>query len=226
MAFPIAACAQNNVFGGWYLVNLNYHITKKFTLYTEVQTRSQHVFDDFYYRELKGGVNYKLTDDMNVFAGYGNYKTYTYPGNYEKPVQTNENRLWEQFVYTTNLNRINIENRVRFEQRWLNGVYHNRFRYRLLLSVPVNHPKIEDKTFFPIVFDEVFFTDKDPYFLRNRIFGGAGYRFSKVFTVQMGLIRQSDFFADGSSSGKNFFQTSLLLNAGTPHKKVHFSDAD
>jgi hypothetical protein len=218
--------AQNNVLGGWYLVNLNYHFTKKFTLYSEVQTRSQHVLDDFYYRELKGGLNYKLTDNIHVFVGFGNYKTYTYPGNYEKPVQVNENRLWEQFVYTANLDRIGIENRVRVEQRWLNGDYHNRFRYRLALSIPVNHLKIQNKTFFPVVFDEVFFTDKDPYFIRNRIFGGAGYRFTKVVTVQMGFLRQSDFSADGSSSGKNFFTTSLHLSAGNPQRKPHLSDAD
>ena len=226
LLFHLTSITQANVLGGWYLVNLNYHFTQKFTLYTEVQTRSQHVFDDFYYRELKGGLNYKLTDDMNVFVGYGNYKTYTYPGNYEKPVEVNENRLWEQFVYTTNLGRIDIENRVSIEQRWLNTVYHNRFRYRLALSIPVNRPKIQDKTFFPVAFDEVFFTNKGPYFLRNRIFGGAGFRFAKVATVQMSFLRQSDFFADGSSAGKNFFTTSLLLSAGNPQKKQHLSDAD
>lgn len=225
LLFHFTTYAQTDVLGGWYLVNFNYHISKKLTLYTEVQTRSQHVLDDFYYRELKTGVNYRLKDNMSVFIGFGNYKTYTSPGNYEKPIEVNENRLWEQFVYTTNLSRINIENRIRLEQRWQNGNYNNRLRYRLFLSIPVNHPKIQDKTFFPIVFDEVFFTNKEPYFLRNRIFGGAGYRFSKVVTVQAGFLRQSDFFANGGSVGKNFLTTSLLLSAGRKQKKAQLSNA-
>jgi hypothetical protein len=53
-----------------------------------------------------------------------------------------------------------------------------------------------------------------------------GYRFTKVVAVQMGFLRQSDFFADGSSSGKNFFTTSLLLSAGNLQKKPHLSDAE
>jgi hypothetical protein len=221
LLFHFTTYAQSDALGGWYLVNFNYHISNKFTIYSEVQTRSQHVLDDFYYRELKTGVNYKLKDNMSVFVGFGNYETDTFPGNYQKPIKAVENRLWEQFVYTTNLSRINIENRVRIEQRWINGNYANRLRYRLNLSIPVNHPKIQDKTFFPVVFDEVFFTDNEPHFLRNRIFGGAGYRFSKVVTVQAGFLRQSDFSANGGSTGKNFITTSLLLSAWRKQKAEH-----
>ena len=115
---------------------------------------------------------------------------------------------------------------MRLEQRWQNGNYNDRFRYRLFLSIPVNHPKIQDKTFFPIVFDEVFFINKDPYFLRNRIFGGAGYMISKVVTVQAGFLRQSDFFANIGSVGKNFITTSLQLSSGSKQKKAALSNAD
>jgi len=157
----------------------------------------------------------------------GNYKTFTFPGNYEKPLRVNENRIWEQFVATnTVLSRIYMEHRVRIEQRWLNGDYFNRFRYRLALTAPLNHAKMQDKTIYPWVFDEVFFSNKDPYFIRNRFLLGAGYRFSKTVTLQAGFIRQSDFLADGSSSGKNFLLTSLQFNAGNNTHKKQASSAD
>lgn len=224
--FCTAAKAQPNALGGWYYVNLNYHINQKFFVYGEVQTRSQQVLDDFYYRELKTGFGYALRHNMSALLGVGNYKTFTFPGNYEKPLRVNENRIWEQFGITNNLSRIFMEHRFRVEQRWLNGDYFNRFRYRLALSIPVNHPKIIDKTFFPVVFDEVFFSNKDPYFIRNRFMAGAGYRFSKSVTAQAGFIRQSDFSANGSSSGKNYIISSVTFNAGNNHKKPVSSSAD
>lgn len=218
--------AQNDVLGGWYFVNLNYHINDKVFLFGEVQTRSQQVMDDFFYRELKGGVGYAISPRITTLLGFGNYKTFTHPGNFEKPLIENENRIWEQFVYTNKITRINMEHRVRIEQRWRNGDYFNRFRYRMTLTVPLNHPKMEDKTIFPWVFDEVFFTDKDPYFIRNRFLVGAGYRFSKSVTVQAGFIRQSNFFPDGASESKNFLLTSLQFNAGNNHHKKQPSSAD
>lgn len=225
-ACTVVAYTQTNVLGGWYFVNLNYHINQKIFVYSEVQTRSQHVLDDFYYQELKAGLGYNFSHNKTVFLGFGNYNAFTYPGNYKKPIVTNENRIWEQFIITNNVSRIYMEHRLRIEQRWVNGDYLNRFRYRLALSIPINHIKMEDRTLFPALFDEVFFTDKEPVFIRNRFFGGAGYRFSKSVTIQAGFLRQSDFSSGGKSSGKNFILTSVSFNAGNNHKKIQPSSAD
>ena len=61
--------AQTNVLGGWYIVNLNYHLNEKLSLYSEVQARGQHVADDFFYRELKAGISYALADKNALFIG-------------------------------------------------------------------------------------------------------------------------------------------------------------
>ena len=222
---PLAA--QNNVLGGWYLVNLNYHLNKKFTLYSEIQTRSQHVLNDFYYRELKGGVSYNFPGKQSVFVGFGNYKTYTYPGNF-KELEVNENRIWEQFNMSHNIGRVKIEHRYRIEQRWLNGDYFNRFRYRLATTTPINHSRLTDNTLFMSVYDEIFFTDKPPYFIRNRIFLGPGYQFSKLLTIQTGFLRQFDYRTSDNGSGKNYIVFSLLFIARKvdPEKSTHHEDAD
>ena len=41
--------------------------------------------------------------------------------------------------------------------------------------------------------NEVFFTNKAPYFERLRVFIGAGFVFSNVFTLQMGYLHQFDY---------------------------------
>ncbi|HEX5150388.1 MAG TPA: DUF2490 domain-containing protein [Parafilimonas sp.] len=221
-----SAFTQNNVPGGWYIVNFNYNLSQKFTLYSEIQARSQHVADDFYYHELKAGASYTLIGNGAVFLGFGNYKTYTIPGNFKKPVEVNENRIWEQFTLTNNISRIKFEHRYRIEQRWLNGDFHNRFRYRLAAYVPINHATIKDNTLIFSVFDEVFFTDKRPYFLRNRVFLGPGYQINKLLTIQTGFLRQFDYNEVDGGTGKNFLQVSLLFTAGNSNRTEHRSNAD
>ena len=212
LCFALKVTAQSDKLGGWYIANLNYRFNQKFGLYGEVQTRSQKLADDFFYYELKTGFNYYLPQKNSLFFGLGNYKTYTYPGNYEKPVTSNEFRMWEQLVLNNNINRIKIEHRYRIEQRWVSGDYSNRFRYRLNPVVPLNHKTITSKTVYISVNDEIFFTDKDPYFIRNRFFAGSGYQFSKLFTLQIGFMRQFDYRTSDGGTGKDFIQTSLMFN--------------
>ena len=223
-----ASFAQNDKTGSWNIANITYHLNSKFAFYGEVQLRSQQLTNDFYYHELKGGFYYYLLRNHSLFFGFGNYETYTYPGNFKHPISANEFRMWEQLVLNNNINRVKIEHRYRIEQRWINGVYFNRFRYRFNPVVPLNHKTIVPKTIFITAFDEVFFTDKAPYFIRNRIFGGAGYMFTKLFTLQIGFIRQFDYRAIDNGIGKNFIQTSLMFNAGhiNPRKEVHPSTMD
>ena len=209
-----ALSAQTNSLGGWYVGSLNYHINQKFVLYSEVQMRGQHITNDFDDREIKIGGSYNLPNKNAFFIGFGNYKTYSSPGNFKKPIVVNENRIWEQFTLTNTISRIKVEHRYRIEQRWLNGKYFNRFRYRLAATIPVNNSAVIDKTFFIGAFDEVFFTNKKPYFLRNRISAVAGYKFNKLLTIQTGFIRQFNYLTNNNSSGKNFLITSVIFNAG------------
>ncbi len=211
--------AQTDKLGGWHIANLNYHIDSTWVLYSEVQTRSQKLTDDFYYHELKGGIAYNFPKRNSVFIGIGDYVTYPYPGNFKSPATAKEFRIWEQFVLNNNVGRLKIEHRYRIEQRWINGDYRNRFRYRLNPIVPINHSTVTAKTFFITAFDEVFFTSKAPYFERNRFFAGAGYEFSKQFTFQLGFIRQFDYRVVDDGSGKNYMQTSFLFSADHTNSK-------
>jgi hypothetical protein len=227
MAFPLAKTtalqAQNNELGSWDITNLSLSLDKKFSLWLEAQTRSQKLTTDFYYHEFKGGIAYKFPEKITVMLGMGDYKTYTFPGNFKTPMAVKELRIWEQLVMSNNIGRLKLEHRYRIEQRWLNGEFNNRFRYRINPIVPLNHKSVVPKTVYLSAFDEVFFTNLAPFFMRNRLFGGVGYQFSKVVAAQVGWIRQYDYRKADDGSGKNFIQTSLLFTLDKRiFEKEHF----
>jgi hypothetical protein len=93
------------------------------------------------------------------------------------------------------------------EQRWVNGDYRNRFRYRLNMFIPLNNTKIVAKTWFLSIFDEVFFNNKAPNFERNRVSASLGYQFDKKWIVQAGWINQRNYTAQASSAKNNMMLT-------------------
>jgi hypothetical protein len=163
-----------------------------------------------------------------VVIAIGDYRTYDYPGNF-KDLQTKEFRLWEQFVMNSYIAPWRIEHRYRIEQRWINGKYRNRFRFRINPIIPINGKTLTSHVLYATVSDEVFFTDKPPYFERNRFFVGAGYLFSNLFTLQTGFIRQFDYRTTDNGSGKNFIQTTLFFaidKSAEPQVNTHRSTID
>ncbi|HEY0262692.1 MAG TPA: DUF2490 domain-containing protein [Chitinophagales bacterium] len=197
-----SANAQNDkALGTWFITNVEYEFAKNFIGYFELQARTQKPFQKIFYGEIKGGVTYRINKNFNVFIGFGDYRTYNWKA-LKDGIQTNEWRLWEQFVYTQNLGRVKFENRFRIEQEWLNLKYRNRFRYRLNLIIPLNKSKIEKGTVFVSTFDEVFFTNTAPYFMRNRIYAGLGYQATNFLMVQLGWVNQYNY-ALTAEGGKN-----------------------
>src|SRR4051812_9321007 len=159
--------SQTNVLGSWDVANAEYYLNNKWNLWGEVQTRSQKLTDDFYYHELKGGVNFKPNKNLAVLLGTGQYGTYSNGGNFKSPVLSHEFRIWEQLTLVNNIGRVKIEHRYRIEQRWVNDNYRNRFRYRLNPIIPINKPAVEKGTLFATIYDEIFLTNRAQYFERN-----------------------------------------------------------
>jgi len=212
ISFIQSSTAQNTKdFGGWYVGNFLYKADSSWNFFFETQTRSQKVGDIFFYHEFKGGFSYNILKKHSVLFGFGDYKTYSSTGNYKPPMLAKEFRIWEQLTLNNNIGRLKIDHRYRIEQRWLNGEFRNRFRYRINPLIPVNHKTIVDNTFFVSLFEEVFFTNTAPYFERNRFFAGAGYQFSSLVTTQLGWIRQYDYRKIDDGTGKNFLQLTMFF---------------
>jgi len=222
LLFSLVSFSQKSHFGSWNVINTKVTLSNKWGVYNELQLRSQSFYNDHFYYEVKGGVSYSVSKNFVFLLGVGKYVTYTDGGSFVKPLSANETRFWQQLTMNQYLERIKFEHRYRIEQRWFSTGYRNRFRYRLNTVVPLNHIKMQPKTFYITAFDEIFLTNKAPYFERNRVFGGFGYQFNKLFTVQPGYLYQFDY-RNAVKSGKHFFQLTLMFDIDAhknPHEKI------
>lgn len=217
------ANAQNNKAGTWGIatVVLPGDSTHRWGGYIELQARANTLFNQFFYYETKGGVSYDIAKNYTALVGTGRYVTYDF-NNLDAPPTVKEFRMWEQLTINSFLDRIKIEHRYRAEQRWLNGIYRNRFRYRLNLVVPLNHRKIEAKTFFISVFDEIFLNNVAPHFERNRFSAAFGYQFDKSLSVQAGWLDQYNYNLTTAGAKNNLAITVMYrINRKNTKPKEH-----
>ncbi len=204
------ANAQNNL-GSWNILNVNLKVNEKWNIFMETQLRSLSFYDEFHYYEIKTGGTYKINKLFSTTSGFGSYNTFSEGGNFRSPIQNKEIRTWIQFNMKQLLGIINIEHRYRAEQRFTNNGYKNRFRYRLGTIIPINNPVVKEKTFYLNVWNELFFTNKEPFFERNRLLVGFGYEFNKKIAIQTGYIYQFDYKIN-DEIGRDFLNIAFLYN--------------
>lgn len=207
---PSLLFAQEKKMGSWQTINAELKLNKHWGLYAELQSRSDQLFNHYYYYEAKGGISYTPVRNVTFLLGMGRYATYAGKGNFILPFESEEFRIWQQVNLYQYVDRIKIEHRYRGEQKWVNSRYRNRFRYRINLTVPVNKAELTAGAFYLNMHNEIFLNNKSPHFERNRFFAGAGYHFSPVTAVQAGYVNQYNYSLTGHNS-KNFLQLSLLL---------------
>ena len=81
--------------------------------------------------------NFHFADNSFASAGYAYIGGHQYDSPQSHP-EVEEHRIWQQLIVNDFIGRVKFEHRYRIEQRWVNKQYLNRFRYRLMLFVPVN----------------------------------------------------------------------------------------
>ena len=197
--------------GSWNIVNAKLSLNDHWGLWAEGQVRSPKFYDEFNYFETKGGATYSFKDRVSLTAGIGRYETYGTGGDFVLPKTTTETRTWLQLILEQKFDRILFEHRYRVEQRHLNTGYKNRFRYRLNATIPVNHHDMIPKTLFAYIGDEVFFTDKAPYYERNRFFTGLGYKINPMFSIISGYMLQYNYTINVQSP-HDYLQLALFIN--------------
>jgi len=202
--------AQNSDLGSWNVLNLKYTINNKWSVFGETQLRSLKFYNNFHYYEYKGGVNYKVHKNATLSLGAGSYQTYKEDGNFVLPKNNDEFRIWPQIIIFQSLGKINIEQRYRAELRFTSNGYRNRFRYRLGLSYPFGKERNNFKPFQISASNELFLTDKEPYFERNRMLVAFNYKPSKSTTLQLGYLHQFDYKIN-DETGRDFLQIGFFI---------------
>lgn len=208
--------------GSWSIVNVKCAINPKFTIFGEAQIRSQETLNDFVYWEAKLIGHYTVNDQLFLGGGIGTYHQYSDYENFVGPDKQKEMRFWLEMVTKNSTGRFNFDHRYRLEQRFIqkwnnstssytNNFYSNsndddryRFRYRIQLNVPINHKKMEAKTCYFNISNEIHLTHEKPYFTQNRFFTGVGYKIKNA-QIQVGNMHQ---FLNGNNFArtKNYLQ--------------------
>ncbi|MFA9192450.1 DUF2490 domain-containing protein [Flavobacterium sp. FZUC8N2.13] len=203
MIYPTITYAQQFDLGSWNILNIKYNHNDKLSLFGEAQLRSLKFYNDFHYYEYKGGINYKVHKNVNLTLGAGSYQTYKEGGNFVLPKNNDEFRLWPQVILFQSVGKFKIEQRYRAELRWTSNGYRNRFRYRLGASYPFGKERNGYKPFQTSISNELFFTNNEPYFERNRLQYTISYKPSKATTLQIGYLHQFDYKIN-DETGRDF----------------------
>jgi hypothetical protein len=182
--------AQSEGFGGWYQYFGNHGLASNWRLHNEVQFRDKQIEGKHEQLLLRLGLLYRKSSKLSYGAGYGLVYNYLENSKWTEP-DNNENRFWQQLVGITPLSIIRFEHRLRLEQRWLVRGYENRFRYRLMASIPLNSEGFEKGTFGIHFSDELFINLAQDAFDRNRFYGAIGYHIGNTQQIQAGFLRQS-----------------------------------
>ena len=210
--------AQNIELGSWNVLNVKYNFNEKWSAFGESQLRSLQFYTDFHYYEIKGGTNFKFQKNLLFTLALGSYQTYQEGGTFKVPKNNNEFRVWPQITLTQKLGNFQIEQRYRTELRYTSNGYKNRFRYRMGISYPFGTDKNGLQRYQISASNELFFTNTEPYFERNRIVIALNYKTSKAASIQIGYISQFDYKIN-DETGRDFLQIGYFLEFNKTKKQ-------
>ena len=195
--------------GTWYMYFGQNKLSKDFSIHTEAQFRFYEPASNLEQILLRTGLNYHLYENNMVTAGYA----WIYSDDFsDLDFTTTEHRIWQQYIQVATCKRVKFEHRYRLEERWITSdvgtTFKGRARYRVMMFVPLNKKKMEPKTVFAGIYDEVFLDlDADP-FDQNRLYGALGYQVNSQLSVQAGFLNQ--FKGNGDSF--NRLQLAVFFN--------------
>ena len=201
---------QSEDVGSWNILNVKYNVNEKVSVFGEGQLRSLKFYDDFHYYEYKGGFNYKALKNLKLTLGAGSYQTYKEGGNFVVPKNNNEFRIWPQIILSQKIGGFSVEQRYRAELRYTSNGYRNRYRYRLGLSYPFGKETNGFKPFQISFSNELFFTNNEPYFERNRMLLALNYKPTRATTLQVGYLHQFDYKIN-DETGRDFLQIGYFV---------------
>lgn len=185
--------AQDSTLGSWNILHMDIKLNNQWSMFVEGQIRSLRFYDHFHYYEYKGALIYDLQENSTLALGFGQYRTYGEGGTFVVPIRSDELRLWPQFTLNQKIKRLKIEHRYRAEFRFTNNGYRNRFRLRFGVSHPLFEKQIKTGELFIRANNELFFTNRAPYFERNRSQIQLVYQLNHAIEFQLGYLHQFDY---------------------------------
>lgn len=198
--FSTNVFSHDSDLGNWLIYFGNKKINQRWDIHHEAQYRNYNAIGDMEQLLLRTGIGYNLSENNNnVLFGYGFIRSQNYIDDTDDKVTIDEHRIFQQFITKQNFGRFYLLHRYRFEQRWIeNQDFKLRFRYFIVLNVPINNSKMTDNTFYLSSYNEIFLNNGDNTFDRNRLYGGLGYKLNNFARFELGYMNQylSNFSRD------------------------------
>ena len=183
--------AQKTDTGNWFLYFGNQKINNRWNWHNEVQYRNYNFAGDLEQLLLRTGIGYNLSENNNnLLLGYAYVHSEPYVAGTDDKLETDEHRIFQQFISKQTFGRVNIQHRYRVEERFLKDDFKLRLRYFLSLNVPINKKTMEKNAIYASAYNEIFINTEQNQFDRNRLYGGIGYCFSKNIKVETGIMSQ------------------------------------
>ncbi len=189
-------CAQTIEHNAWLFWSHQQKISERWQFSADVQVRSADKLGYINTLLIRPGIGYKIADNKTITIGY------TYFGTWDKEKEPKiyelENRIFEQFQIENEIQRTEITNRFRYEQRFLDQqnskAFAQRFRYYVQAQIPLVTNPLFTKGLYLSVQNELFLNVQgkdqvnDNFFDQNRSYAGPGYRFSENLDLEFGYM--------------------------------------
>ena len=184
--------SQKSDIGNWFIYFGNQKINQKWNWHNEVQYRNYNFIGDTNQLLLRTGIGYNLTENNNnILLGYGFITTQKYLPNSDEKVDTNEHRIYQQFITKQNFGSVFLQHRYRIEERFISDDFKLRFRYFLGINIPINKRLLDKNAVYLSAYNEIFINTESPLFDRNRLYGAFGFVINKNFKVEAGFMAQT-----------------------------------
>lgn len=203
--------------GGWFNLTHTQKLSPKFDLLTDFQFRSANNFDYLGTRLLRGALGYNLNKQHSVALGYANVTDWEMMD--DEKISTLENRFFQQYIYKNVVERLRLNFRVRFEQRFRGP--EDEFSQRLRLQLGAVVPLIADEKFskgmYALLQSEVMFNVQNKEKINNSFFDqhrplvALGYRFNKHIDTEVGYLRMQQRKKTGDIE-RDLVQFRILTN--------------
>lgn len=200
---------QNHV---WTSINSQLRLTDHWGVSADIHMRRTNFITDNSFFLFRAGAIYYLNKQVTFGAAYGHMWLANQNGATE--LFSNENRLHQQVVLNQKLGALQINQRFRIEERWIQKVvnfvptseqrYTTRFRYQLSMNIPVSSSK---KIPMLSVADELMMqTGKDIIynnFDQNRLFAGIRQQVSRSLSFDFGYMHVWQQLLSGNKYNRN-----------------------
>ncbi|MBI4752481.1 MAG: DUF2490 domain-containing protein [Acidobacteria bacterium] len=203
---------------GWVAAFTTFKLNDEFSVHFDGQLRSTDNLEQLQTILIRPGINFHLTKDFSVTAGYAFIPNRRNIGT--KSALLNEHRIWQQALYSHKARRTSLSHRFRFEQRFLpkatissNTIETSgfdtayRLRYFVRQIIPLTSHKPFKEGWFLALQNEVFANVGNKsavngkVFDQNRLYGAVGYRFPGKIDLEVGYMNQ--YIQTRSSSTTN-----------------------